>query len=145
MAMIGDGEYKAKIMRFGGAGLGTALSALLLLSLTVSPASAERLDHRGTQEEQAACTPDVFRLCSQFIPSESRIVACLVASRAQLSPACSKVFGGPPPRAASTRTKTRRAAAPRRTATGTKRPPAAKKTGPRTTQRGKARASKSPG
>ena len=33
----------------------------------------------GTVEEQMACTPDVFRLCSAQIPSEERIVACLGA------------------------------------------------------------------
>lgn len=47
---------------------------------------------RGTQQEQEACTPDVFRLCSAQIPSEKRIVACLKLNRGKLSPACRKVF-----------------------------------------------------
>jgi hypothetical protein len=50
------------------AGLGAAFSALFLFA-TAAPAVADRLEHRGTQEEQAACTPDVFRLCASFIPS----------------------------------------------------------------------------
>ena len=45
-----------------------------------------------SQEDQAACTPDVMRLCQQDIPDQSRIIACLVRSRLQLSPACSGVF-----------------------------------------------------
>jgi hypothetical protein len=34
------------------------------------------------------CTPDVMRLCSEFIPEADRIVACLKAKRRQLSPSC---------------------------------------------------------
>jgi hypothetical protein len=45
-----------------------------------------------SQEDQAACTPDVMRLCQQDIPDASRIVSCLVRSKLQLSPACSVVF-----------------------------------------------------
>ncbi len=44
------------------------------------------------QEAQAACTPDVMRLCQQAIPDQGRIVACLVRSRLQLSPACTGVL-----------------------------------------------------
>jgi hypothetical protein len=45
-----------------------------------------------SQEDQAACTPDVMRLCQQDIPDAGRIVACLVRSKLQLSPGCSVVF-----------------------------------------------------
>jgi hypothetical protein len=45
-----------------------------------------------SQEDQTACTPDVMRLCQQDIPDHGRIIACLVRSRLQLSPACSVVF-----------------------------------------------------
>ena len=48
-----------------------------------------------SQEDQTACTPDVMRLCQQDIPDHDRIVACLVRSRLQLSPACSVVFNRP--------------------------------------------------
>jgi hypothetical protein len=47
--------------------------------------------HSGTDAEQRACTPDVFRLCSAAIPNERRIVACLKSNKARLSPACRKV------------------------------------------------------
>ena len=40
-----------------------------------SSASAE--EYRGTWEQQAACTPDVWRLCSDQIADIGRIVACL--------------------------------------------------------------------
>jgi hypothetical protein len=45
-----------------------------------------------SREDQTACTPDAMRLCKQDIPDASRIVACLVRSKLQLSPACSVVF-----------------------------------------------------
>lgn len=67
---------------------------ILAAALTLSAAgvSAGERGHSGTPEEQAACTPDVWRLCAAYIPRESRIVACLKANRAKLSPACRKVF-----------------------------------------------------
>ncbi len=34
------------------------------------------------------CTPDVMRLCSEYIPDADRIVVCLKAKRRQLSPSC---------------------------------------------------------
>ncbi|RUO97492.1 MAG: hypothetical protein EKK30_16255 [Hyphomicrobium sp.] len=56
--------------------------------------SAIAAEHSGTQEEQQACTPDVFRLCSAQIPNEDRIVACLNKHMAKLSPACREVMRG---------------------------------------------------
>jgi hypothetical protein len=57
-----------------------------MASMGAGPAFAQ------SQEDQTACTPDVVRLCQQDIPDQDRIVACLVRSRLQLSPACSVVF-----------------------------------------------------
>jgi hypothetical protein len=54
------------------------------------------LAHSGTADEQQACTPDVFRLCSAQIPNEDRIVACLNRHVAKLSPACRSVMSGKP-------------------------------------------------
>ena len=44
----------------------------------------------GAQAADAAdrCTPDVMRLCSEFVPDADRIVACLKAKRRQLSDSC---------------------------------------------------------
>ncbi|MEW6645559.1 MAG: hypothetical protein AB1586_34025 [Pseudomonadota bacterium] len=57
---------------------------------------------QGTADEQDACRPDVFRLCSRFIPDVDGIVACLNASGPRLSPACHAVMfpraADPPPR-----------------------------------------------
>ena len=55
-----------------------------------TPASAE--EYRGTFEQQLACTPDVFRLCSEQMPDANRIVACLRQNTPQLSGACRAVF-----------------------------------------------------
>jgi hypothetical protein len=49
-------------------------------------------ENRGTVEQQMACTPDVWRLCSDRIPDVDRIVACLQRNRLQLSDACRAVF-----------------------------------------------------
>jgi hypothetical protein len=51
--------------------------------------------HSGSMEDQIACTPDVYRLCSQFIPDETTITACLQRNVANLSAACHKVFTRP--------------------------------------------------
>ena len=54
------------------------------------PASSQ--EYRGTMEQQMACTPDVWRLCSDQIPDVNRIVACLQQNTPQLSSACRAVF-----------------------------------------------------
>lgn len=43
-------------------------------------------------QDQIACTPDVYRLCGQFIPNEDTIVTCLKANKAKLSAGCKEVF-----------------------------------------------------
>jgi hypothetical protein len=49
-------------------------------------------EYRGTWEQQRACTPDVWRLCSAQIPDVGRIVACLRQNTPQLSDQCRAVF-----------------------------------------------------
>ena len=49
-------------------------------------------EYRGTWEQQMACTPDVWRLCSDQVPDVSRIVACLRQNTPQLSNNCRAVF-----------------------------------------------------
>ena len=79
--------------------------ALIGVAATVmGGTSALAQEHRGTFEQQMACTPDVFRLCGAAIPDENRIVACLQANTPQLSAPCRAVFesndsaNGVPPR-----------------------------------------------
>lgn len=75
-------------MRTGLTALGVALIAGGVLAQ--SAVSAE--DYRGTMEQQMACTPDVWRLCSDQIPDVNRIVACLRQNTPQLSSGCRAVF-----------------------------------------------------
>ena len=71
-----------------GAKLTVALSFLLL------PTAG----HAYTQEEQAACQPDAFRLCGSEIPDVDRVTACMIARKSQLSPQCRAFFrAGPEP------------------------------------------------
>jgi hypothetical protein len=62
---------------------------LSLLSLMASPAPSVG---QGTPEERQACTPDVFRLCSIFIPDADQITACLKDKTAELSDPCKLVI-----------------------------------------------------
>jgi hypothetical protein len=49
----------------------------------------------GSAEQRAACTPDVFRLCSSAIPNVDRIVACLKQQKPNLSKPCQAVMNSP--------------------------------------------------
>jgi uncharacterized coiled-coil protein SlyX len=69
-----------------------ALGVALAIGGIVAPGAASAQDYRGTMEQQMACTPDVWRLCSDRIPDVNRIVACLQQNTDQLSSACRAVF-----------------------------------------------------
>src|SRR3954471_13789066 len=74
--------------------LRTCLAAGLLLGLSImgqSRASAQGTS-QGTPEQQAACQPDVMRLCGSAIPDVDRIVACLKYNEPNLNPACHDVM-----------------------------------------------------
>jgi hypothetical protein len=60
-----------------------ALSSGLIVQ---TPAVSQ--EYRGTQEQQMACTPDVWRLCGAQVPDVGRIVACLRRNASQLSARC---------------------------------------------------------
>jgi hypothetical protein len=47
---------------------------------------------QGTMAQRNACRPDVFRLCSSYIPNVDRIVTCLRDNGPQLSQACHEVM-----------------------------------------------------
>jgi hypothetical protein len=68
------------------AGLGLAA----VLALGPAPARAQ-----APINPEQACTPDVMRLCSDFIPDRKEITACLVKNRRALSPDCRTVMAGP--------------------------------------------------
>jgi len=68
-----------------------ALAAALCLTSAYAAAQPGKT-YRGSKEDQEACTPDVYRLCSEHIPDADRIVSCLKMNKQKLSPACRKVF-----------------------------------------------------
>jgi hypothetical protein len=79
-----------------------------LLSLMASPAPSVA---QGTPEQQRACTPDVFRLCSMFIPDADQITVCLKDKSAELSDSCKLVMSAgakPPERSLATGRRTTR-------------------------------------
>ena len=80
---------------FAWSRLGAAVALAVLLA-GAGAASAQE-EYRGTSDQQAACTPDVFRLCWDDIQNVSRIVACLRRQRPSLSPACRAVFDASAP------------------------------------------------
>ncbi len=56
-------------------------------------AAAGSTGARASEEEQAAfCRDDVMRLCLTSIPDRGRIVSCMKAQRASLSPGCRAVL-----------------------------------------------------
>ena len=59
----------------------------VVLALGGGTASAQ-----GTMAQRDACRPDVFRLCSSYIPDIDRIVTCLRDNGPQLSQACHSVM-----------------------------------------------------
>jgi hypothetical protein len=69
---------------------GIYLGAGLFIALSIMGQS--RALAQGTPEQQAACQPDVMRLCGNFIPDVDRIVACLKYNEPNLNPACHDVF-----------------------------------------------------
>jgi hypothetical protein len=67
------------------------LAAALSVALSIMGQNGA-FAQQGTPEQQAACQPDVMRLCGNFIPDVDRIVACLKYNEPNLNPACHDVF-----------------------------------------------------
>ena len=67
----------------------TALALGAIVALPLSAACAE------SQEDREACTPEVHRLCGQYIPDREAIIACLKHNMKNLVPACRKVMSRP--------------------------------------------------
>ncbi len=70
----------------------TIKAAVLSFLLVGGLAGGAMAQQRGSQSDQDACEPDVHRLCDQYIPDETQIVACLKQEKKRLSPACAKVM-----------------------------------------------------
>jgi hypothetical protein len=41
-----------------------------------------------TVDVRQACTPDAMRLCSEFVPDEAKVTACMHRKYAQIGPEC---------------------------------------------------------
>jgi hypothetical protein len=63
--------------------------ALALTALAITGVTSVRA---GEEEQAALCRDDVMRLCMTAIPDRGRIVSCMRAQRASLSPGCRAVF-----------------------------------------------------
>ena len=63
-------------------------TGLLLIGIGMTGAAAQ-----GTPEARQACTPDAMRLCSDFLSDVSQTTRCMMAKRAQWSPACRAAMG----------------------------------------------------
>jgi hypothetical protein len=69
------------------------LISLFLLALTILSASPIMAQDES-EEGRRACTPDVLRLCREFIPDAKQITTCLQQQKADLSADCrAAVFG----------------------------------------------------
>ena len=66
--------------------------AFAMISGITIQSSAFSQEYQGTWEQQKACTPDVWRLCSVQVPAVDKIVACLRQNTPQLSDRCRAVF-----------------------------------------------------
>lgn len=64
----------------------------VLVAACICNTAALAQDDRGTPEQQAACTPDAFRLCSHYIPDPARVESCLRQRKLELSDGCRSVF-----------------------------------------------------
>ena len=74
-------------------------SAGLVLAVSLAWGSANAFAQspfEGTPREQAACRPDVVKMCKEFLsppPADTfKILACLQAHRGRLSPPCYEVL-----------------------------------------------------
>jgi hypothetical protein len=78
-------ESQNRVVLFRSMPLAQWLALAAMLSATTLPISCFA---QGTLEQRLACTPDVLRLCSAFIPNADQITTCLREKNAELSDAC---------------------------------------------------------
>ena len=74
----------------------TTLAILCATAILASSGAAQarlRSDRAAARAEaEHACYGDAQALCPGAIPDEAKVTACMTAKRAQLSPACAKIF-----------------------------------------------------
>jgi hypothetical protein len=64
----------------------------LALSFLVVSYSTAGVAQTYSEQERAACEPEVNRICSNFIPDRDRIIQCLNEKVKQLKGPCKKVI-----------------------------------------------------
>ena len=57
-----------------------------------APAFAQSDPYEITEMEKAACTSDATRLCAASYPDEGKLLGCMLANKASLTPGCLVVF-----------------------------------------------------
>jgi hypothetical protein len=67
--------------------------ALIALALLATSGSL-RAEEDGTPAQRRACRPDVFKLCSEWIPKHDAITYCLQKNMDRLSRDCRAVMEG---------------------------------------------------
>jgi hypothetical protein len=67
-----------------------AVPAGLALMIALAPSRATA---QGTREQRAACEDEARWLCSNYIPDENAITACMVRNRSALSRRCRAMLG----------------------------------------------------
>jgi len=83
-----------ELPRMSSRSLLSAAIGLLLAGVVISAGATPAAAQMSRAEAEQACTPDVMRLCNEFIPDPNRIVRCLKAKRRQLSPGCQTAMSG---------------------------------------------------
>jgi hypothetical protein len=81
-----EGENSMSIKSY----VGIRLALLLATALAAALASGESRAY--TAEQQQACMPDAFRLCSSEIPDIDRVRECMARNKSQLSSQCRAFF-----------------------------------------------------
>ena len=81
------GGFTVKVLFANFIAPGAAIGALVLAASSTAVHA-----YKVTEAQRKACTPDVLRLCNSEIPNVEKIVACMKANRAKLSPACEAVI-----------------------------------------------------
>jgi hypothetical protein len=64
--------------------------AALALVAALAPA---RVAAQGTPQQRAACEDEARWLCSNYVPDQDQVTACMVRNLHSLSPRCRAVFG----------------------------------------------------
>lgn len=72
-----------------------AATVLAAWSLLIFASSGGFSQTYTRQQQQEACQDDAYRFCSDAVPDEPRIHACLVRFRNSISPACRAMIQPP--------------------------------------------------